>query len=43
MCNNITLKRKFIKDDYDNFLNENSIELDKKELLPYLYRVYKNV
>ncbi|MFR7592399.1 MAG: hypothetical protein ACLUVC_13210 [Longibaculum sp.] len=43
MCNNISLNRKFIKDNYDDFLKENSIELEKKELLPFLYRIYKNV
>lgn len=30
MCNNISLNRKFIKDNYDDFLKENSIELEKK-------------
>lgn len=42
MHDSIRLNREYIKENYSNILNEIPIELDKKELLPILYRIYKN-
>lgn len=42
MCDSIRLNRAYIKENYSDILNECPINLDKKELLPFLYQVYKN-
>lgn len=42
MYDSIRMNREYIKENYSDILNEIPIELDKKEVLPFLYRVYKN-
>lgn len=39
--NSISISREYIKNENFDCIKNNEFELEKKELLPFLYRVYK--